>query len=340
VHVAKGRVARPKRETLGLRVCNLRIMTSRWDETWHRLRVWTSGQGPSERLAAQVLLSEGFSRLDPAHPLGGPDAKRDALAWRDGSAWIMAAYFPRAQRPFTEIRAKFISDCEGIESNGAAGIAFVTNQEISRAERDQLCALTEHSVELFHLERLTAILDQPSMLLVRAQFLGIAPGEGEDADNWTGTYEAPEMPDGWPRIWTPPQDTESHMHFEEDPDDYFWKYPRVCVCGEVFTDPVTEHEGFQGSWGDGREYLEGAIPKGITEEDLFNPIVWHWLNLLWDVGEEEGGESFSAFEAREEWFKDDRSRREFVQAMEAAQAEFDTHHPEHARTLRWRKPWT
>ena len=30
-------------------------MSSRWDETWCRLRDWTNGQGPSERLAAQFL---------------------------------------------------------------------------------------------------------------------------------------------------------------------------------------------------------------------------------------------------------------------------------------------
>ena len=39
----------------------------RWDETWHRLLDWTSGQAPSERLSAQVLLADGFSCLDPSH---------------------------------------------------------------------------------------------------------------------------------------------------------------------------------------------------------------------------------------------------------------------------------
>jgi len=34
-------------------------MTIRWDETWHRLLEWTNGQAQSERLAAQILISEG-----------------------------------------------------------------------------------------------------------------------------------------------------------------------------------------------------------------------------------------------------------------------------------------
>ena len=43
----------------------------RIDETWHRLRDWTLGQSPSERLAAQVLIFEGYKSVNPSHPLGG-----------------------------------------------------------------------------------------------------------------------------------------------------------------------------------------------------------------------------------------------------------------------------
>ena len=55
-------------------------MASRWDETWHRLRNWTNGQSPSERLAAQILLNEGYTGLDPSYPLGGQDGGKDAIA--------------------------------------------------------------------------------------------------------------------------------------------------------------------------------------------------------------------------------------------------------------------
>lgn len=48
-----------------------RSVILRQDETWHRLREWTSGQTPSERLAAQLLAEEGYSEIDPSHPLGG-----------------------------------------------------------------------------------------------------------------------------------------------------------------------------------------------------------------------------------------------------------------------------
>ena len=149
-------------------------MTDRWGETWHRLREWTNGQGPSERLAAQVLLDDGYRNLDPRHPLGGQDGTKDATCLRDGKLWIMAVYFPRGQKGFANIKDKFISDLAGVEKHSAIGIAFVTNQELRLAERTELIqAASSTAVDLFHLERITSILDQPNMAAVRKQFLSI-----------------------------------------------------------------------------------------------------------------------------------------------------------------------
>lgn len=147
---------------------------NRWDETWHRLLDWTNGQAPSERLSAQILLNEGFSDLDPSHPLGGPDRKHDAICRKCGKRWIMAVYFPRGQQDFNTIRRKFDEDFLGIEEHEADGISFVTNQELRLSERQAIkdrCG--DKEVDLYHLERITTILDQPGMAAVRAQFLGI-----------------------------------------------------------------------------------------------------------------------------------------------------------------------
>jgi hypothetical protein len=149
-------------------------MTNRWDETWHRLREWTNGQAPSERLAAQILIDAGFDGIDPSHPLGGKDSGKDALSFKQGKKWVMAVYFPRGQKDFAEIRTKFESDLSGALKNGALGIAFVTNQEIRLAEREELGLLAGGiELELFHLERITATLDKPIMASVRKQFLRI-----------------------------------------------------------------------------------------------------------------------------------------------------------------------
>lgn len=147
-------------------------MTNRWDETWHRLIEWTKGQGPSERLSAQILLHEGYGDLDPSHPLGGKDGGKDALCTKNGKKWIMAVYFPRGQKEFSAIESKLNDDLKGVKKNAADGIIFVTNQELRLKERSTLASKAS-AVEIFHLERLTNILDTPEMSGVRKQFLDI-----------------------------------------------------------------------------------------------------------------------------------------------------------------------
>lgn len=148
------------------------------DETWHRLREWTYGQPPSERLAAQILLASGFENIDPIHPLGGRDGGKDAICEKDGARWAMAVYFPRGQMDFKDISNKFIGDLAGAKKNKASGIAFVTNQELTDGERKKLAALGDKapptiSVELFHLERIVTLLDSSSLATVREQYLYI-----------------------------------------------------------------------------------------------------------------------------------------------------------------------
>ncbi len=174
---------------------------TRWDETWHRLREWTNGQAPAERLAAQLLLAEGFSRIDPGHPLGGPDGGKDAIVERKGERWVMAAYFPRGQMPFREIKAKFVTDHAGAVANEARGIAFVTNQELRLNERQQLEEAADMEVELFHLERITTILDQPRLHGVRDQFLQIPAERSTDLGELptaTAILDAASAPAGAP----------------------------------------------------------------------------------------------------------------------------------------------
>lgn len=147
---------------------------TRWDETWHRLREWTNGQAPSERLAAQVLLDQGFESIDPSHPLGGPDGGKDAVCEKDGRRWVMAAYFSRGKKSFAAIQSKFLEDMAGARAQQAYGVAFVTNQELTLAQRESLTgSAAPLAVDLYHLERLTLILDSPPMADVRKQFLGI-----------------------------------------------------------------------------------------------------------------------------------------------------------------------
>lgn len=159
-------------------------MSRRWDETWHRLREWTSGQGPAERLAVQILLAEGFEEVDPSHPLGGKDGGKDVVCVRAGVRYIGAFYFPRGQGPFADIESKFRSDLKATqERNDAQAFVFVTNQELRLAERESLEAAWPDHVSLYHLERVTSLLDQPALASIRAQFLNIDEGSSGNGGN-------------------------------------------------------------------------------------------------------------------------------------------------------------
>ena len=156
-----------------------KMQSTRWDETWHRLREWTNGQAQSERLSAQILISQGFKDVDPSHPLGGPDGGKDAMCKYNEATWIMAVYFPRGQKKISEIEAKLKADLESAKKHAPAGIAFVTNQELHLSQRERLKKLASPShLEIFHLDRIASILDAPSMAGVRYQYLAI---ESHDA---------------------------------------------------------------------------------------------------------------------------------------------------------------
>lgn len=149
----------------------------RSDETQHRLLERTYQQSISEPLAAQVLMDQGYTDLDPIHPLGGPDGGRDGECLRGGKSYVMAVYFPRGKKGFGEIKKKFLSDANKAITMGAEGIAFVTNQEILMVERTELAeAAGALEVEIYHLERVAGILNQPRMSQVRREFLGIEAG--------------------------------------------------------------------------------------------------------------------------------------------------------------------
>jgi hypothetical protein len=149
----------------------------RTDETQHRLLAWSADSAAAERLAVQVLLGHGFQDADPSHPYGGPDGGRDAVFKRDNEPWVMAVYFPRHKHSFSDIKAKFKSDLDGAMKHQPKGLAFVTNQEITLAERDELITLApDIEVEIYHMERIAALLDQPAMAGLRQKFLGIDPG--------------------------------------------------------------------------------------------------------------------------------------------------------------------
>jgi hypothetical protein len=143
-------------------------------ETYHRLREWDKGSTAAERLAVQLLYAFGFRSIDPSHPLGGPDGLKDAICTRGGIRWAAAAYFPRGQQSFGGIKKKFLADLKGAEVNNAKGFVFVTNQELSLDEREELKAYAgAFEVEILHLEKIGSMLNTPPNYGVRLEFLDL-----------------------------------------------------------------------------------------------------------------------------------------------------------------------
>lgn len=149
----------------------------RFDETWHRLREWTRGQVQEEMLAWQVIAAAGYDRIDPSHPHGGPDKGADALCERDGEKWVLAVYFARGEKSYATVKNKLLKDMEGAKARVAAGIVFVTNQELRLAEREKLEQLDpDLKVDIFHLLRIAEFLDEPRNARLLEDHLDIIAG--------------------------------------------------------------------------------------------------------------------------------------------------------------------
>jgi hypothetical protein len=144
-------------------------------ETWHRLRDWDKGSTESERLAARLLSDNGYSEIDPSHPLGGRDGGQDIWCKdANGERGAVAVYFPRGEVRPQQIQDKFVEDLGKLTGKEVRTFAFFTNQEISLGERAKLEDLGgDIAVDIFHLERIATALDTPSKYGLRLEFLSI-----------------------------------------------------------------------------------------------------------------------------------------------------------------------
>lgn len=144
-------------------------------ETRRRLTDWQHGRTASERFAAQLLNADKFKEVDPIHPLGGRDGRKDALCRKDGLLWAMAAFFSRDAQSKKQIEKKFLYDLKGVKRNKADAFVFVTNQEILDADRKALIKLAlPYQVEIYHRERIAVLLDSAQLANVRLEYLGIS----------------------------------------------------------------------------------------------------------------------------------------------------------------------
>lgn len=77
----------------------------------------------------------------------------------------MAQYISQEASKSLLKKKKFLHDLEGINKNGANGIAFVTNQELRLGERKELAEInTSIDIQIYHLERIATIIEYTNEL--------------------------------------------------------------------------------------------------------------------------------------------------------------------------------
>jgi Fic/DOC family len=158
-------------------------------DTEIRLRVWRRGQTIAERLCAGILRISGYTDVDPQAPLGGPDGKKDIVAWRDEKKYVAACYFPTTPVTFPKIKNKYQADLAGVAANDADGFVFFVNQMLTVGQRKNLLALGNPvSDEIFHLERISGELDSPRGYGLRLEHLQI-PMSPEEQVSYFNTLE-------------------------------------------------------------------------------------------------------------------------------------------------------
>lgn len=77
------------------------------DETTETLSSWKKDQKAAERLAGSILRIENYSEIDPSHPLGGRDGKKDLLCKKDEKKYVIGVYFSRKPQTYNAIKKNF-----------------------------------------------------------------------------------------------------------------------------------------------------------------------------------------------------------------------------------------
>lgn len=142
--------------------------------TEYKLQHWRGDRIESERLCAEILSLDGYSRVDPQSPLGGPDGTKDVLMKFGAQSFLAAVYFPPIPKAFASIKKKFTDDFAGVAKNGVNGMVFMTNQRLTpknKADLRKVSAPTDTII--YDIEGIRVLLDNPRGYGMRLQHLGI-----------------------------------------------------------------------------------------------------------------------------------------------------------------------
>jgi len=151
-------------------------------ETEYKLLNWRGASLNAERMCADILIMLDFESVDPQSPLGGPDGKKDILCKKSDWEYLAAVYFPPLPKAFKSIKAKFIGDFEGVESNDVDGIIFMTNQNLTPSHKKTLKSIAENENKkciIYDNEAIRSLLDSGLGLPIRLLHLKIKLDEAD-----------------------------------------------------------------------------------------------------------------------------------------------------------------
>lgn len=146
---------------------------------------WGNGHQESAYLAHGILIIEKYEHINPIHPQGGKDGKKDFFCSKGGILHIAACYFPNNSVliKFKDLRKKFLNDLKGVSANQAKGFIFITNMAITSGNRAKLILAATRAgcvaCVIYHLESLKGILDSPQGYGLREKHLGISMTSAE-----------------------------------------------------------------------------------------------------------------------------------------------------------------
>lgn len=149
------------------------------NNTYQIIINWDKGQPFAERMSAKIIDLEGYEKIDPQSPTGGPDGTKDILCYKGEKKYVVGCYFPNGQKDFKDIQEKFNSDMLGVAKNVAQGFVFITNQKITPTERINLCQGLANEVDIYHGERVCGVLDSPKGYGIRLEYLGVELSKAE-----------------------------------------------------------------------------------------------------------------------------------------------------------------
>ena len=141
------------------------------------MRDWRYGSIQAERLAATILRLEKYQNIEAQAPLGGGDGGADILCDRGSRFWVGAVYFPPTTQSFKDIEKKFKCDVGGAKKRSRHGIIFITNQRMTRGERQALVELALREKQeciVYDIERILGVLDSPEGYGARVGYLRIS----------------------------------------------------------------------------------------------------------------------------------------------------------------------